>query len=84
MKRTLLKVLLVVSILVLILVPIFVLFTWGAGMVVGGIFAAMTNMVPSETSGPFAQFIGSPLFYVAVAAAATTLLSAAMLIRRKQ
>ncbi len=79
MKRTLLKVLLVLSIVVLILVPVFALAVWGAASVVGGIFAAMTDMSPSSFD-PFSNFVGSPLFYVEVVAAISAVTSTLLLI----
>ncbi len=77
--RTLLKVLLIVSILVLLAVPVFVLFIWAAGMVVGGIFAAAQDL-SIEPGNPFFGFVGSPLFYVEIAAASLSLLSVGFLI----
>ncbi len=81
MKRKLLMALLVLSVLVLIAVPLFILFVWSAGILVGSIFMASTGgQLPETVAGPFTDFIGSPLFFVELAAAACALLSAGLLI----
>ncbi len=81
MKRKLLIALLVLSILVLFAVPLFILFVWSAGILVGSIFTASTGGQLSETlAGPFTDFVGSPLFYVQLGAGLCVLLSSVLLI----